>query len=248
MSNTTKNYEQELEQIREEARSARHEWIASLKAAKESKKERQAKIQEEIESRRSRLARLAEDADKEREELVEALMTGDTDTIKRKRKGLTAIEDEGRDVEAILGKLSTYDGSKSESETVLEAVAKYKAAEEASIRLTKEIDAILAEVKEKREHLEQLEQKIEETRRQISKKSEGANADEMDLIDLYEKSVGVIDVTGHHAGNDTTAKLRYLRGNTRGIENIPALKSGTEEGTARRTKSLVENLGSSDDN
>ena len=69
MSNTNKNYEQDLEQIREEAQGASQEWIAALKAAKASKKERQGKIDDAIEEHKARLDELATKKDKARDEL-----------------------------------------------------------------------------------------------------------------------------------------------------------------------------------
>lgn len=42
------------------------------------------------------------------------------------------------------------------------------------------------------------------------------------LVKFYEKHYGIIDVTGHAAGNDTNAKHRFLCGITAGIENTPA--------------------------
>lgn len=248
MSNTNKNYEQDLEQIREEAQSARQEWIAALKAAKASKKARQDKITEAIAERKARLEQLAENRDKARDELAEALMTGDTTEAESLRGEIAAIEEEARDVQASISTLCSYNSAKAEAEAVLEAVAKYRAAAETASRLSKEISVSLEEVKEKRAYLERLEKKIEGAQRTISTRTKSifANADERDLIALYQESVGKIDVTGHHAGSDEAAILRFLKGNTRGIENIPALKAGTEEGTAK--KQLGENLGASDEN
>ena len=246
MSTTTKNYEQELEQIREEAKSARQEWIAALKAAKASKQARQDKIDEAIAERKARLEQLTDNRDKARDELGEALMTGDTTEAESIRGEIAAIEEEARDVQASIDAMNTYNSAKAEAETVQEVVTKYRAAIAISSRLHEEISAALAEVKEQRENLERLEQKIEAAQKTISSRnhSKAANADEREMIVLYEESVGKIDVTGHNAASAEDAILRFLRGNTRGIENIPALKAGTEEGTAR--KQLRENLGSSD--
>lgn len=250
MSNTNKNYEQDLEQIREEAQGARQEWIAALEAAKASKKERQKKIDDAIEEHKARLDELATKKDKARDDLAEALMTGDTDEAESIRGEIATIEEEARDVQASIATLCSYNSAKAEAEAVLEAVEKYRAASETAVRLSAEIGVVLAEVREKREYLERLEQKIEVARRTISTRahSGAASADERDLIALYEESLGKIDVTGHHAGSDETAMLRFLRGSTRGIEDIPALKAGTEddeEATAK--KQLGENLGSSDE-
>lgn len=250
MSNTNKNYEQDLEQIREEAQGARQEWIAALEAAKASKKERQRKIDDAIEEHKARLDELATKKDKVRDELAEALMTGDTDEAESIRGEIATIEEEARDVQASIATLCSYNSAKAEAEAVLEAVAKYRAANETSLRLSEEIGVTLSEVREKKEYLERLEQKIEGAKRTISTRahSSAASADERDLIALYQESIGEIDVTGHHAGSDEAAMLRFLRGSTRGIEDIPALKAGTEddeEATAK--KQLGENLGSSDE-
>lgn len=41
-------------------------------------------------------------------------------------------------------------------------------------------------------------------------------------VSIEEQHNGPIDVTGHHAGSDDDAKLRFMKGNIRGIENTPA--------------------------
>lgn len=251
MSNTYKNYEQDLEQISEEAQGARQEWIAALKAAKASKKKRQGKIDDAIEEHKARLDELATKKDKARDELAEALMTGDTDKAESIRGEITTIEAEARDVQASIATLCSYNSAKAEVEAVLEAVEKYRAASKTALRLSAEIDVALAEVREKREYLERLEQKIEAAQRTISTRahSSAANADERELLALYQESIGEIDVTGHHAGSDEAAMLRFLRGSTRGIEDIPALKAGTEDDEEVAVKKqLGENLGSSDEN
>lgn len=251
MSNTNKNYEQDLEQIREEAQSSRQEWITALKAAKASKKERQGKIDEAIEERKARLAVLSENKDKARDKLVEALMTGDTDEAESIRGEIAEIEEEARDVQASIATLCSYNSAKAEAEMVLDAVEKYRAASETAVRLSADLGVALAEVREKREYLERLEQKIEEAQRTISTRahSRAANSDERELLALYQESIGEIDITGHHADSDEAAMLRFLRGSTRGIEDTPALKASEddeEEGTAKAQ--LGENLGSSDEN
>lgn len=152
MSNTNKNYEQDLEQIREEAQGARQEWIAALKAAKASKKERQGKIDDAIEEHKARLDELATKKDKARDELAEALMTGDTDEAESIRGEIATIEAEARDVQASIATLCSYNSAKAEAEAVLEAVAKYRAAIETALRLSAEIGVALAEVREKREY------------------------------------------------------------------------------------------------
>ena len=249
MSNTNKNYEQDLEQIREEAQGARQEWIAALEAAKASKKERQRKIDDAIEEHKARLDELATKKDKVRDELAEALMTGDTDEAESIRGEIATIEEEARDVQASIATLCSYNSAKAEAEAVLEAAAKYRAASEKNRRLFEAISIDLEEVRANIEHLERLEQKIEAAKRTILNRVNGkaATAEERELIALYQESVGEIDVTGHHAGSDEAAMLRFLRGSTRGIEDIPALKASEDDEEAAAKKQLSENLGSSDE-
>ena len=229
MSNTNKNYEQDLEQIQEEAQGARQEWIVALNAAKASKKERQATIDATIEEQRNRLDELEKKNDKARSDLGEALVAGDSDKAESIRGEIATIEEEIRDVQASIATLCSNSCAKAEAELVLEAAAKYKAEAETAVRLTGELDADLEEVREQRKYFESLEQKIKGARRNVLRKSDAATDEERDLIALYEESVGEIDVTGHSAGTDEAATLRFLRGCTRGIENIPALKAGNTE-------------------
>lgn len=240
-----KNYEKDLEQIIAEAQNAHQEWISAQKATKASKQTRQDKIRDEIKERETCLEELAKKQDKARAALGEALMTADKEEAATIRGEIAAIEEEARDHQACIATLRAYNSEKAEAEAVQEVVTKYNAAIETSLRLTKEIDATLEEVKEEIARLEILKQKIEEARRSVSKKVSGTSAEERALIALYEESIGAIDVTGHSTASDDDAKLRYLRGNQRGIEGIPAFNNGTKATTRAAGKKLNENLGHS---
>lgn len=45
---------------------------------------------------------------------------------------------------------------------------------------------------------------------------------DINLIEMVESYEGPIDITGHSAGMDDSAKMRYINGNLAGIENTPA--------------------------
>jgi chromosome segregation ATPase len=53
----------------------------------------------------------------------------------------------------------------------------------------------------------------------------GSKSYNKDLVKIAEQHLGEIDVSGHTCGSDEVAKVRYLRGEFKGIENTPAYKN-----------------------
>lgn len=53
----------------------------------------------------------------------------------------------------------------------------------------------------------------------------GSKSYNKDLVKIAEQHRGEIDVTGHTCGSDEVAKVRYLRGDFKGLESTPAYKN-----------------------
>ena len=114
------------------------------------------------------------------------------------------------------------------------AVDQYKAAQTARVRALEKLQAVELALKQEIEQLQNDLTEVVRSESRIRSHCQGSahnpSSDEQELIALYEEAFGAIDVTGHTAGTDTAAKLRFISGNTSGIQFTPAVENQMKKG------------------
>jgi hypothetical protein len=156
------------------------------------------------------------------QELSEVLSLGDVDQAMEIE---AEIEATGAKVQELEHKISLLNRAlpKGEPELFFAAIKAYRSKFKSLREAARELDEIDAELKQIRLELEEKEKYSENVRRSVTMAAR-YDGDNSTLIEIVESFEGAIDVSGHTAGNDERAKLRYIKGNPRGIETTLAGK------------------------
>ncbi len=215
-----------VEKVVEAESRAFSEYQEALRAAQSTKALRKGKIDEALMEYKQKIVRLNEQKKQAGDDLANALMDSDTEKAAEIRGMISGIEEEIRDTEANIETLSGHNSAHAEGELVDVAVEKYlaavKAGQEAAQALAAESDRILKEIDRLKERLKEIGGQTGQINGRFGRGT-ALKKHEEQLVALYEGAKGPIDVKGHTAGSDNVAKLRFITGKPRGIENTPAM-------------------------
>ena len=214
------------------------DFTAFLNAVREAKAGaggRRSKVTEAVGTFASKIEKLQAEKVDLSDALADAILEEDENKAGELRGEIAAIEEEIRDIQTNIEMLERHNAAKAEAELVRVAVEQYKAAQASRLRALKKLQAVELALKQEIEQLQNDLTEVVRSESRIRLHCQGSacnpSSDEQELIALYEEAFGAIDVTGHTAGTDTAAKLRFISGNTRGIESTP-VAGGKIEHTA----------------
>lgn len=210
-------------------------FLNAVRDAKAGVGGRRSKVTEAVGSFARKIEKLQAEKVDLSDALADAILEEDENKAGELRGEIAAIEEEIRDTQTNIEMIERHNAAKAEAELVRVAVEQYKAARASRVRALEKLPTAELELKQEIEQLQNDLAEIERSETRIRTHCQGTahspSSEEQELIALYEEAFGVIDVTGHTAGTDTAAKLRFISGNTRGIEFTP-VAGGKIEHTA----------------
>lgn len=216
-------YQPKLEELTKKEAEARRVLAERIKEAEGAKESRKKIITEEIEKQEARAVNYRQQKAALADEVANALLAGKSDNEINELNGkIAALDEAERDVVVSITALKKHNVANAEKDSVISAVAAYREARNASADLLAFTDKIMNYLKAEIERLEKEIKKIEQLASAARAHRNIKSTDSLHLLALYEKAFGAVDVTGHHIGTDQDAKLRFIAGNMRGLENIPA--------------------------
>ena len=195
---------------------------------------RQNKVTEAVATYAEKIEKLQAKKAELSDALADVILDGDENGAGQLRGEIAAIEEEIRDIQTNIEMLGKHNAAKAEGSRVLVAVDQYKAAQTARVRALEKLQAVELALKQEIEQLQNDLTEVVRSESRIRSHCQGSahnpSSDEQELIALYEEAFGAIDVTGHTAGTDTAAKLRFISGNTSGIQFTPAVENQMKKG------------------
>jgi len=189
---------------------------AARKAYLDSADERRGSVEEKIKELQAELDEKKADNELRPQEMAEALSIADADAAIKIEKEIAASNAKIVELEHKISLLSRA-MPKGDSALFYAAIKAYRAKFRELKKATKELEKVDTKLKQISRELEEKKTSMEDTQRSI-KISARYNLDDSNLIEMVESFEGPIDVFGHSAGKDEMAKIRYIRGNLRGIE------------------------------
>lgn len=217
------DYTVAIEQQTQIVKKAEDAMRAALEAAAASKKTKNAAISDRVTSYKKQLEALESLIGSKAAELAEEVANGDNITAKKLEEEITTLSAQAEETRRKIGAIGGAE-MKADPELVLTAIRAYAKASAAkaaaAVELRRAGDGIKAQI-------QKLNQQYDELKKQASVlgKEYGINRHADALIHLYEEAFGEIDVTGHACGTATEAKLRFIKGNSRGLEHTTAAKA-----------------------
>ena len=188
----------------------------------EDLKEKQAAIDGKAADVEQQLAEINERKQKLVQEMTAAIASGDDAKAAAAEKEADKLSAEAH---SLSQKLDLMRQVKAKGNDALydEAADAFDAQLEALAERDRTLFMIADAAREHINRLESIEGKIQGLVR-VRSLRHGKTKQDVKMVEIAELHDGVIDVTGHHAGTDEEAKLRYVKGNMRGLENTPAFK------------------------
>lgn len=206
-------------------------FLNAVKEARATKDDRQNKAAEAVATYTQKIEKLQAKNAELSDDLTDAILDGDESRAHQLRGEISVIENEIRDTRSNIKILEKHNAAETDAERkrlVLVAVEQYKAARTARCLALEKLQAAETGLKREIEFLKNDIAEIAGSKKRIEPHCSGSaliypSSEELELIAMYEKAFGAIDVTGHAAGSDSTAKLRFLSGNFDGIEFTPVI-------------------------
>lgn len=210
----------EMQKINEIVTQAVEADKASRQAYIANAAERRAGVDEKIQELQAELGTERAANNLRPQKMSKALSMADADTALQIEKDMATSNAKIAELEhkiSLLGRSLP----KGDPKLFFTAIKTYRRKFKELSRAAKELQKVNARLKDISRELKAKEETAERTHHSITV----ATRDKLDsaaLIEMVESFEGPILVDGHSAGRDEEAKIRYIQGNARGIENTPA--------------------------
>lgn len=198
----------------ETERVAREAYLASANERRES-------VNEKIKELQAELDKEIEINELYPQKISEALSVANVDAAVKIEKAIelsnSKITDLNHKIELLSNALP-----KGEPSLFHTAIKVYRQRFETLNIAAKELNEIDTSLKKIELELKRSKESSENTQRKIEALTKANIIDDAILIEMVESFEGPIEIFGHSAGTDESAKIRYIKGNSRGIEGTPA--------------------------